>query len=243
MHLDELGVRVDGAVHVRAPVGRAGVDGRVGRAPVDDAGAARGQADRVGGERLDLHVAQVDGDDAPAGALLVLHERQVLPVLELAHPPFGLVAADLFVEGVEELLPGGSAGERGAVVERAAEAAEVEQSLGGAVEGHPHAVEEVDDGGRRVAHALHGRLLDQEVGAADGVVQVDVGVIAFALGVHRPVDAALRADRMAALHRHDGEDVDLLAGLRQLDHRHQPGQAAADDDVALRHCTLRSRAS
>src|SRR5882762_11265994 len=89
-------------------------------------------------------------------------------------------SSDVCSSDLEELLPGGGAGEGGAVVEGAAEAAEVEQPFGSAVEGHPHAVEEVDDGGRRVAHALHGRLLDEEIGAADGVVQVDVGVIAFA---------------------------------------------------------------
>ncbi len=63
--------------------------------------------------------------------------------------PVGFVAADLLVEGVEQLLAGGGAGEGGAVVERAAEAAEVEQALGGAIEGHAHAVEQVDDGRAR----------------------------------------------------------------------------------------------
>ena len=57
----------------------------------------------------------------------------------------GLVAAHLLVERVEELLAGRRAGERGAVEERAAEAAEVEQALGRAVERHAHAVEHVDD--------------------------------------------------------------------------------------------------
>src|SRR5262249_59596894 len=57
----------------------------------------------------------------------------------------GLPAAHLLVEGVEELLAGGGAGEGGAVEEGAAEAAEVEQALGRAVEGDAHAVEHVDD--------------------------------------------------------------------------------------------------
>ena len=72
-----------------------------------------------------------------------------LPALVLLDLAFGLVAADLLVERVEQLLAGGGAGEGGAVVERAAEAAEVEQALGGAVEGHAHAVEQVDDGRAR----------------------------------------------------------------------------------------------
>src|SRR6202000_3182207 len=77
--LDELGVGVDGAVHVAAAVGAAGVDGRVGAAAVDDARPAGAEADRVGGERLDLHGAQVHRHHAAAGALLVLHEAQILP--------------------------------------------------------------------------------------------------------------------------------------------------------------------
>ena len=46
--------------------------------------------------------------------------------LEAAHLAGDLVAAHLLVERVEQLLPGGRAGERGAVVQRAAEAAEVD---------------------------------------------------------------------------------------------------------------------
>ena len=70
-----------------------------------------------------------------------------LPALVLGDLALGLVAAHLLVERVEELLAGGGAGEGGAVEERAAEAAEVEQAFGRAVEGDAHAVEQVDDGG------------------------------------------------------------------------------------------------
>ncbi len=80
-----------------------------------------------------------------------------------SHPSYffdlavGLIAANLFVERVEKLLAGGGAGESGAMVERAAEAPEIEQALGGAVEGHAHAVEQVDNGRRRLAHGLDRR--------------------------------------------------------------------------------------
>src|SRR5207237_3006871 len=47
MNLDELGIRVDGAVHVCPAVRRARIDGRIGRAPVDDAGTAGRHAHRV----------------------------------------------------------------------------------------------------------------------------------------------------------------------------------------------------
>ena len=93
----------------------------------------------------------------------------------------GLVAADLLVEGVEQLLAGGGSGKCSAVVERAAEAAEVEQALGGAVEGHAHAVEQVDDARGGFAHGLDGGLVGEEVAAVDGVVEVLVGGVAFAL--------------------------------------------------------------
>ena len=85
-----------------------------------------------------------------------------------------LVAADLLVERVEELLPGGRAGERGAVEERAAEAAEIEEPFGRAVERHAHAVEHVDDARRRVGHPLDGRLVGEEVAAVGRLFEVDL---------------------------------------------------------------------
>ena len=128
---------------------------------------------------------------------------------------FGLVAAHLLVERVEQLLAGGRAGEGGAVVERAAEAAEVEQSLGRAVERHAHAVEQVDDAGRRVAHRLDRRLVGEEVAAVDRVVEVLPGGVALALQVLGGVDAALRAHRVRALHRHDREQIDRARPSRR----------------------------
>jgi hypothetical protein len=121
------------------------------------------------------------------------------------------------------------------VVQRTAETPEIEQALAGAIERHAHAIEQVDDLRSRVAHAFHRRLLGEEVAALERVLHVDVGVVAFALGVHGAVDSTLGADRMASLHRDDGEHVDVLARLGELDDGHEPRQAAADDDVALRH--------
>jgi hypothetical protein len=77
---------------------------------------------------------------ADARAVVVEHGLDEVPQLPLAHEPLArdrdavlvrsrrrLEAAHLLVEGVEELLPGGRAREGGAVKQRAAEAAEVEQ--------------------------------------------------------------------------------------------------------------------
>ena len=81
--------------------------------------------------------------------------------------------------------------------------------------------------------SLTGRLVGEEVAAVDRVVEVDLGRVALALRVHGAVDAALRADRVGALHRHEREEVDRDARLAELDRRHQAGEAAADDDDAL----------
>ena len=151
-------------------------------------------------------------------------------MLELLDLAFRLVAAHLFVERVEKLLPGGGAGECGAVVERPAEAAEIEQAFRSAVEGHAHAVEQIDDARRGFAHGLDGRLVGQEVAAVNGVVKMLPGGIAFALEVLGGVDAALRADGVRTLHRDDGEQIDLPAHLGDLDDGGKSRQAAADHD-------------
>ena len=139
-------------------------------------------------------------------------------------------AARLLVQRVQELLAGGRAGVGGAVVLGAAEAPEVQQPLAGPVEHDAHAVQQVDDAGRVVAHVLDGRLVGEKVAAVDRVVEVLVGRVALALGVDRAVDAALGADRVAALDGHEREQVHGDAGLGDLDGGHQPGQSAADDD-------------
>ncbi len=190
----------------------------------------------VGGEGADLHGAEVHGGDAAADAVVVEHGGEELPALVLGDRAFGLVAADLFVERVEELLAGGGAGEGGALVERAAEAAEVEQAFGGAVEGDAHAVEQVDDGGALRGHVLDGRLVGEEVAAVDGVVEVLEDVVAFALEVLGGVDAALGADGVRALDGDDGEEVDGAAGFGDLDDGGETGEASAYYDDAWCCC-------
>ena len=142
------------------------------------------------------------------------------------------MAADLLVERVEELLAGGGSGERGAVEERAAEAAEVEEAFRGAIEGHAHAVEQVDDGGAALAHLLDGGLVGEEIAAVDGVVEVGPGAVALALEVLGGVDAALGADGVRALDRDDGEEVDGAAGFGDFDSGGETGQASSYDDDA-----------
>ena len=151
----------------------------------------------------------------------------------LVDEPLHLVAADLLVERVQELLASRRARVGGAVELRASEAAEVEQSLGRAVEHDPHTVEQVDDAGRRVAHRLDRRLVREKVPSIDRVVEMDLGRVPFPFRVHRSVDPALGANGMAPLDRNDREEVDADAHLGGADGRHQAGQASTDDDHAL----------
>ncbi len=194
MNLDQLAVGVVHALLEDGRLRRAGADHGVGALAEDGADAAGRQDDGVSWEGAQLHGAQVQGGDAAADALGVENGGEELPALVLLDLAFGLVAAHLLIERVEQLLPGGGAGKGGAVIERAAEAAEVEQPLGSAIEGHAHAVEQVDDAGRGLAHGLDRRLVGQKVAAVDGVVEVLVGGVALALQILGGVDAALCAD-------------------------------------------------
>ncbi len=56
------------------------------------------------------------------------------------------------------------------------------------------------------------------------------GVVALALEVLGGVDAALGADGVRALDGDDGEEVDVAAGLGDLDDGGEAGEASADDD-------------
>src|SRR6185369_3653681 len=126
------------------------------------------------------------------------------------------VTTDLFVECVEKLLTGRSSSECGAVMFSAAEAAKVEQSFRGAREGNTHAIEEIDDRRRHFAHRFRGWLVRQKVAAVNSVIEMFPRRIAFAFSVDGSIDSALRADRMRALHGHDGKQIDSMAGLRDF---------------------------
>ncbi len=183
------------------------------------------------GKERQFHGAQIERRDAARSAFASRGWRRGTPSLRTCcHFTLGFVAAHLFVERVEKLLAGGCAGECGAVIERAAEAAEVEKTFGGAIEGHTHAIEQVDDAGRGLAHGLDRRLVGQKVAAIDRVVEVLVGGVAFALQVLGRIDAALRADGVRALDRDDGEQVHVAACFSDLDDGGEPGKASANHD-------------
>ena len=239
MDLDELAVGVVRALLVERRLRRASADHRVGGLAEDGPDAAGADDDRVRGEGAHLHRAQVQSADAAADAVGIEHGGEELPALVLFDLAVGLVAADLLVERVEQLLAGGCPGEGRALVERAPEAAEVEQALVGAVEGDAHAVEQVDDGWGARGHVADRGLVGEEVAAVDGVVEVLVDGVSLALEVLGGVDAALGADRVRALDRHDGKEVDGAAGFGNLDDGGETGEASSyDDDAGCGHISF-----
>jgi len=196
MHLDEFAVGVVTALLIKRRLRRAGADHRICRLAKDCADSAGGDDHRVRRESPHLHGVQVNGADAAAYPAPIEHGGEKFPVLVLGDPAFRFEAAHLLIERIQELLPGGGAGEGGAMEQSATEPAEIEQSLGGPIEGDAHAVQQIDDAGRRLAHVFYRRLVSQEVAAVHGVVKVLPGGIALALQVLGGVDAALRANRM-----------------------------------------------
>ena len=181
--------------------------------------------------------AQIHGADAAADAVSVEHGGEEFPVLVLLHLAFGFVAPHLLIERIKQLLARGRAGERGAVIQSSAEAAKIEQALGRAVEGNAHAIEQIDDAGRGLAHVFDRRLVGQKISAVNRVVKVDPGGIAFALQILGGVDAALRAHRVRTLHRNNGEEIDVRAHLGNLDDGGESREPAAYDDN-FRSCHL-----
>ena len=194
MDLDKFAVSVIGALLIESRLRGAGADDGVGGFAEDGADAPGGDDEGVAGEGAEFHGTEIHGADAAADTVLIEDRGEEFPAFVFGDATFGFEAADLLVECVEELLSGGRAGEGGAVVEGASEAAEVEQAFGRAVKGDAHAIEEVDDGGRHVAHVFDRRLIGEEVSAVDGVVEVLGRGVALSFEVLGSVNATLRAD-------------------------------------------------
>src|SRR6185295_13329138 len=110
-----------------------------------------------------------------------------------------------------------------------AETTEVEESFRSAREGDTHAIEQVNDRRRHLAHRFRGWLVREKVAAVNSVVEMFPRRIAFAFGVDGAVDATLRADRMRALYRHDGKQIDSMAALRDFHGGREARQPASDN--------------
>src|ERR1044072_9331543 len=120
VHLDALAVGLTRALLVAGRDGRAGADHRGRRLTEDEPRPARRDDDGVGGESLQLKRRALHRHQAPADAVVVLYEREHLPVLVLLHLAGVLVPAHLLVQSVKKLLTRRGTGKRRAVVERAA---------------------------------------------------------------------------------------------------------------------------
>ena len=230
MHLNKFAIGIVAALLIKSGLRRTCTYNRIGGLAEDRAIAAGGDDDCIGRECTYFHAAQVHGADAAAHAASVEHRGEKFPVLEFLHLAFGFIAANLLVERVKKLLAGGRSRKGGAVIERSAEAAKIEQPLRRSVEGNTHAVEQINDAGRGLAHVFDGRLVGKKITAVNRVVKVLPGRIAFALQILSCVDAALRAYRVRTLHRDDGEEIDVCAHLRNLDNGGKPRQAATNDN-------------
>ena len=163
---------------------------------MENANAAGSHDDGVGRESSHFHASQVHGADAAADAIRVQDRAQKFPMLIFGYPAFSFIPAYLLVQRVEKLLACRGAGKCGAMVERAAKAAKIEQSFRRPVESDAHAIEQIDDRRRSFAHGFHWRLIGKEVAAIDRVVKVLPRRVAFTFEVLGGVDAALGANGM-----------------------------------------------
>ena len=193
MYLNELTVSVIASLLVKRRLRGSCTDDGIGRLAEKRADAARRDNDCVSREGAHFHRPQVHGADAAADTLPVEHRGEKFPVLILLHLAFGLISTHLLVERVKQLLACRRASECRAVVQGPAEAAKVEKSLRSAVEGHAHAIEQIDDPRGRITHFLDRRLVSEEVSAVNGVVKMLPGRIALTLQILGRVDAALCA--------------------------------------------------
>ncbi len=230
MHLDEFAVRVIDALLQQRRLRRTGADDGVRRSTKNSTDAAGTKNDRVGWKRLHFHGAQIHRANAAPDSRVVDYGGQKRPAFSLGHAAFRLMTANLLVERIKKLLPGGSPGERRAVIQRAAKTPVIEQSFRRAIERNSHAVEQIDDPGRRFAHALDQRLIREKVTAVNGVVKVLLSRVAFALLVLRGVNAALRAHGMRTFHWNDREKLHRHTRLGHTNRGHQPGETSAHDN-------------
>ncbi len=241
VHLDHLAIGVPRARLVAAAGRPAGAHHGVRALAEDEPASAGRHHDGIGAERTDLHRPHVLGDDADAALRLALtgdHRREELPELVLADAPLHLPPACLLIQRVKELLPRRRPGEVRALEERAAEETKIAEPLGRAVEGHAHAVEQVDDPRRPVGHLQHRVLIGQVVAAVDRLIKVLVlAVPLLARDFVARVDAALGAHGVRPLDRHHGEEIHRHTRLGDADGGGETGEPPADDDDArlIRH--------
>src|SRR5712691_6864959 len=111
-------------------------------------------------------------------------------MFELLHLACGFIAPHLFIERIEQLLTRRCSGKGSAMVKCPAKTTEVEQAFGSAIERHAHAIEQINNGRRCLAHRSNRRLVGEEVAAVNGVIEMLPGGIALAFEIFGSVNAA-----------------------------------------------------
>ena len=101
---------------------------------------ARSYDHGIGGERLNLHRAQVLGGNAPAVPLAILDDAKELIAFKLLNNLGNFVAANLLVQSVKQLLAGRGTRVSGTVFECAPESPEGQEPFAGPIEGDAHSV-------------------------------------------------------------------------------------------------------
>src|ERR1700722_15928177 len=124
MDLNEFAIGVIRALLEQRGLRRAGANHGIGGAAENGADAASAENCGVAGKGADFHGLQIHGADAATNSFVVEHGGEERPAFELFDFIFGLEVADLLVEGVEQLLASGRAGECRAMEQRSAETAE-----------------------------------------------------------------------------------------------------------------------
>src|ERR1700730_4771917 len=161
--------------------------------------------------------------------MVIEHQRDHLPVLIFFYFACHFMPPHLFVERIQQLLSRRSARECGTMMLCSAETTKVEQAFLCPRKGNTHAIEQVDDRRRHLAHRFRRRLAREKIDAVNRVVKMFPGRIALTLGVDRAVDAALSANGMRTLYGDDRKQIYRVTSFGDLHRRGQTCESTADD--------------
>src|SRR5205085_5225012 len=130
-----------------------------GRFAEDQSVAAGRHDDCVATQRANLHRAHVLRHDPYARTAFIKYWPEEFPEFVFSDQTSRLPAAGLLIERVKQLLPCGRTRKKSPLEERAAEESKIALSFRRAIERHAHAIEQIDNPRRPVAHLEHRRLV------------------------------------------------------------------------------------
>ncbi len=230
MYLNKFAVGVIHALLKKCGLRRAGAHHRIRGSPENRPNSTGAENHRIGRERLHLHGVQIHRANSAADSAVVNHCRKKRPRFEFFNAAFRFMPSNLLIQRVQQLLTRRRPCKRCAVIKRSAESPVIQQSFRGAVKHHAHAIQQIDNPGRRFAHAAHQSLVRQKIAAKNRVVEMFGDGIPFAFLILRRVDSTLRAHRMRPLHRHNRKQIHRYARFRHANRSHEPGQTSTHND-------------